>query len=221
VYANAGRSFRPNVGTDFGGNGFEPERSRALELGAKWESADRRVGMTAALFDIRKRSVLTADPVNTGYSVAAGEVGSRGLELDFAGQVSTRWRVNASLVLNDVEVRRGDSALPAGSRLLNVPKVNGSLLAVYEDNWANGQRFGIGGGVTHVGARIGQTATGFELPAYTTAKLVANWRVSATLRATLDVDNLFDTTHYTSSYSRVWITPGAPRTVTLGLQAKF
>jgi iron complex outermembrane receptor protein len=101
VYANAGRSFRPNVGTDFGGNGFEPERSRALELGAKWESADRRVGMTAALFDIRKRSVLTADPVNTGYSVAAGEVGSRGLELDFAGQVSTRWRVNASLVLND------------------------------------------------------------------------------------------------------------------------
>jgi iron complex outermembrane receptor protein len=221
VYANAGRSFRPNVGTDFGGNGFEPERSRALELGAKWESADRRVGMTAALFDIRKRSVLTADPVNTGYSAAAGEVGSRGLELDFAGQVSTRWRVNASLVLNDVEVRRGDSALPAGSRLLNVPKVNGSLLAVYEDNWSNGQRFGIGGGVTHVGARIGQTATGFELPAYTTAKLVANWRVSASLRATLDVDNLFDTTHYTSSYSRVWVTPGAPRTMTLGLQAKF
>ncbi|MDR7331825.1 TonB-dependent siderophore receptor [Roseateles asaccharophilus] len=221
VYASAGRSFRPNAGTDFGGNGFDPERGRALELGTKWESTDRLIGMTAALFDIRKRNVLTADPVNTGYSVAAGEVASRGLELDFAGQVSTHWRVNASLVFNDVEVRRGDSALPTGSRLLNVPKVNGSLLAVYEGALDNGQRYGIGGGVTHVGARIGQSATSFELPAYTTAKLVAHWRISSTLRATLDVDNLFDTTHYTSSYSRVWVTPGAPRTFTLGLQAKF
>lgn len=221
VYASAGRSFRPNTGTDFGGHGFDPERGRALELGTKWESTDRRIGMTAALFDIRKRKVLTADPVNTGYSVAAGEVGSRGLELDFAGQVSSHWRVNASLVFNDVEVRRGDSALPTGSRLLNVPKVNGSLLAVYEGALTNGQRYGIGGGVTHVGARIGQTATSFELPAYTTAKLVAHWRITPTLRATLDVDNLSDTTNYTSSFSRVWVTPGAPRTVTLGLQAKF
>jgi iron complex outermembrane recepter protein len=221
LYASAGRSFRPNVGTAFGGQGFEPESGRALELGSKWESDDRRMGMTAALFDIRKRNVLTADPVNTGYSVAAGEVGSRGLELDFAGQVGTHWRVNASLVFNDVEVKRGDAALPAGSRLLNVPKVNGSLLAVYEGTLGNGQRFGVGGGVTHVGARIGQTATNFELPAYTTAKLVAHWRITPSLRATLDVDNLFDTTHYTSSYSRVWVTPGAPRSASLGLQAKF
>ncbi|MFN3305330.1 MAG: TonB-dependent siderophore receptor [Roseateles sp.] len=220
VYASAGKSFRPNVGTDFSSQAFAPESGRALELGAKWESVGQRMGLTAALFDIRKRNVLTADPVNTGYSIAAGEVGSRGLELDFAGQVSTAWRVNASLVWNDVEVRR-DTTLPAGTRLLNVPKVNGSLLAVYEGAFSNGQRYGLGGGVTHVGARIGQTATSFELPAYTTAKLVGHWRISPTLRATLDVDNLFDTTYYTSSYSRVWVTPGAARTVTLGLQAKF
>lgn len=226
VYASAGKSFRPNVGTDFSGQAFAPESGRALELGAKWESAGQRMGLTAALFDIRKRNVLTADPAaltdpsRTGFSVAAGEVGSRGLELDFAGQVSTSWRVNASLVLNDVEVRR-DTTLPAGTRLLNVPKVNGSLLAVYEGSFANGQRYGLGGGVTHVGARVGQTATTFELPAYTTAKLVGHWRISPTLRATLDIDNLFDTTYYSSSYSRVWVTPGAARTVTLGLQAKF
>lgn len=221
VYASAGRSYRPNVGTDVQARSFDPEQGRALELGSKWESSDRRIGMTAALFDIRKRNVLTADPVNTGFSVAAGEVSSRGLELDFAGQLSTHWRLNAALVVNDVEVKRGDAVLPAGSRLLNVPKVNGSVLAVYEGSLDNGQRFSVGGGVTHVGARIGQTATSFELPAYTTAKLVANWRISATLRATLDVDNLFYTTHYTSSYSRVWVTPGAARTHTLGLQAKF
>ncbi|XAH21849.1 TonB-dependent siderophore receptor [Xylophilus sp. GW821-FHT01B05] len=229
VYANAGRSFRPNAGADAQAQAFAPESGRSMELGTKWESQDRRLGATAALFDIRKRNALTADPVNSGYSVAAGEVRSRGLEFDLAGQVSRQWRVNASLVLNDVEITR-DNSLEVGGRLLNVPRLNGSVLAVYEDAFANGQRYGMGGGVTHVGKRLGEARTqaqanagtpAFDLPAYTTAKLVAYWRLDARLRLTLDVDNLFDTTYYTSSYSRLWVAPGTARTVTLGLQARF
>lgn len=229
VYANAGRSFRPNVGSDFASQGFEPETGRALELGSKWESADRRIGATAAFFDIRKRNVLTADPVNAGFSVAAGEIRSRGLEFDLAGQLSANWRLNASLVLNDVEITQ-DNSLEVGGRLLNVPKVNGSVLAVYESALANGQRFSIGGGFTHMGARLGQARTqaeakagtpAFELPAYTTAKLVAYWRIQPKLRLTLDIDNLFDTHYYTSSYSRLWVAPGTARSATVGLQAKF
>ena len=229
VYANAGRSFRPNAGTDVAARGFEPETGRALELGTKWESADRRMGATAALFDIRKRNVLTADPVNSGYSAAAGEIRSRGLEFDVAGQLTTHWRLNASLVLNDVEITK-DNTLEVGGRLLNVPRVNGSVLAVYENAFANGQRYGIGGGFTHVGRRLGQARTqaeaaagapAFELPAYTTAKLIAYWRINPALRLTLDVDNLFDTTYYSSSYSRLWVMPGTARTLTVGLQARF
>ena len=229
VYANAGSSFRPNTGSDAAGRSFDPEKARALELGAKWESADQRLGATAALFDITKRNVLTSDPLNAGFSVAAGEVRSRGLELDLAGRLGTHWRLNASLVMNDVEVTR-DNTLQAGGRLLNVPRVNGSVLAVYEDQLANGQRWGLGGGVTYMGKRLGQARTqaeanagtaAFDLPAYTTAKLLAYWRLSPTVQFTLDVDNLFNKVHYTSSYSRVWVTPGAMRTVTAGLQAKF
>ncbi|KQP46201.1 TonB-dependent siderophore receptor [Pseudorhodoferax sp. Leaf274] len=229
VYASAGRSFRPNTGSSAAGNAFSPETGRALELGTKWESADQRIGATAALFEIRKRNVLTSDPANAGYSIAAGEVRSRGLELDLAGQLSTHWRVNASLVFNDVEITR-DNNLQVGGRLLNVPRVNGSLLAVYEDALANGQRYGIGGGVTHMGQRLGQARTqaeanagtaAFDLPSYTTAKLVAYWRVTPTLRLTLDVDNLFDATYYTSSFSRLWVAPGMERAITVGLQAKF
>jgi iron complex outermembrane receptor protein len=229
IYGNAGRSFRPNTGSDAAGSGFEPEAARALELGAKWESADKRMGATAALFDIRKHNVLTSDPGNAGFSVAAGEVRSRGLELDLAGRMGTNWRTNASLVFNHVEVTR-DNALETGGRLLNVPKVNGSILAVYENLLANGQRYGIGGGMTHVGKRLGQARTqaeanagtpAFDLPSYTTAKLMAYWRLGPKLNLSVDVDNLFDVTHYTSSYSRVWVTPGSARTVTVGLQAKF
>ncbi|TAG46131.1 MAG: TonB-dependent siderophore receptor [Betaproteobacteria bacterium] len=229
LYANAGRSFRPNVGADVTARGFDPETGVAVELGAKWESANKRIGATAALFDIRKKNVLTSDPKNAGFSIAAGEIRSRGAELDFAGQVTKNWRVNSSLTLNDVEIIR-DNTLEVGGRLLNVPKVNASMLAVYEGVFANGQRFGIGGGVTHTGKRLGQARTGaeatagtaaFELPAYTTAKLDAHWRVNPTLHLTLDVDNVFDKDYYTASFSRLWVTPGTSRTITLGLQAKF
>ena len=229
VYANAGRSFRPNVGSDIAARSFDPETGRALELGTKWESENRRMGATAAYFDIHKQNVLTADPLNAGFSAAAGEIRSRGLEFDFAGQLSTHWRINASLVFNHVDITK-DNTLEVGGRLLNVPRINGSVLAVYEDAFANGQRYGIGGGATYVGQRLGQARTqaeanagtpAFDLPSYTTAKLVAYWRLNPKLRVTLDVDNLFGTTHYTSSYSRLWVTPGTARTITVGLQAKF
>ncbi|CAM3687275.1 TonB-dependent siderophore receptor [Paracidovorax anthurii] len=233
VYANAGTSFRPNSSftSSVGRNGLQldPEKGRALELGVKWESADQRLGATAAVFDITKRNMLTTDPLDANFQITAGKVRSRGAEFDLAGQLSTHWRLNASLVLNDVEVV-SDNTLEIGGRLLNVPRVNGSVLAVYEDALAGGQRYGVGGGVTHVGKRLGAARTqaeatagtpAFELPAYTTAKLVAYWRLTPTMRLTLDVDNVFDKTYYTTSVSRLWVTPGTARTVTVGLQARF
>jgi len=229
VYANAGKSFRPNSGTDAAANGFDPETGRALELGAKWENAEKTLGASAALFDIRKRNVVTGDPANPGFSAAAGEVRSQGAEFDLSGQVSRHWRMNAALAYTDVTITR-DNTLQVGGRLLNAPRVNGSLLALYENALANGQRYSFGGGVTHVGKRLGAARTqaeanagtpAFELPGYTTAKLVAWWQVSPKVRLTLDVDNLFNQTYYASSYSRVWVAPGTSRLVTAGLRAQF
>ncbi len=229
VYANAGRSFRPNAGVDAAGGAFAPEQGRSLELGSKWQSADGKLGATAALFDIRKRNVVTTDPANAGFSVAAGEVRSRGAEFDVAGQLAPRWRLNATLSLNAVEIAR-DNTLEVGGRLLDVPKATASLWLRYEDALADGRRYGLGGGLTHVGRRLGEARTraqaaagtpAFELPAYTTAKIAAWWRITPAMRLTLDVNNVFDTTYYTSAYSRVWVAPGTARAVVVGLQANF
>ena len=61
----------------------------------------------------------------------------------------------------------------------------------------------------------------FALPGYAIGKLVAYWHLSARTRLSLDVDNLFDRTYYTNSYQSTWVSPGAARSATLGLQAKF
>ncbi len=76
------------------------------------------------------------------------------------------------------------------------------------------------GGFSHVGERTGDTGVPV-LPAYTTGKLTSYWRISKTLRLSLDADNVFDKTCYASAYNNVWGAPGSPRTFTLGLQAKF
>ncbi len=61
----------------------------------------------------------------------------------------------------------------------------------------------------------------YELPAYTTARLMAYWKSSQNLRFSLDVENLFDETYYASSYDMYWVTPGTPRTIMLGIQMRF
>ncbi|GIZ53319.1 TonB-dependent siderophore receptor [Noviherbaspirillum aridicola] len=229
LFANAGKSFRPNSGADAAGGAFDPESGTATEVGAKWEDAVRSLGASLALFNITKRNVLTSDPFNTGFSIAAGEVRSRGFDLDVSGQLSANWRLSASLAYIEAEVKR-DNLLEVGARLLNVPKLSGSLLLMYEDALAGGGRYGIGGGLAYSGRRLGEARTraqagsgedAFELPSHTTARLAAYWRITPALRLSLDVDNLFDRTWYASSYQRTWVTPGAPRTVVLGLQAKF
>lgn len=228
LFANAGKSFRPNTGSNATGVAFDPESGKAFEAGAKWEAADKTLGATLAFFDIRKKNVLTADPANAGFSIATGEVRSRGMDFDLTGQLTRALRINASFTYNEVYVTQ-DNTLEVGGRLLNVPRVNGSVLLVHEGALGQG-RYGLGGGLTHSGKRLGEARTQaqantgvapFDLPQYTLAKLVAYWRMNRTLRLSLDVDNLFDKTYYTNSFQRTWVAVGAPRTVTLGAQLKF
>ncbi len=220
LYTSIGKSFRPNTGSDASGNAFSPETALAKEAGMKYESNDKRVGATLAVFDITKQNVLTVDPANTFYSIAAGEVRSRGVELDFNGKVAQHWRLTGNMAFTDAVVTK-DNTLPVGSRLINVPKTSGSLLTVYEDVDANGGLYGLGGGLNYVGARTGDTAGSFTLPAYTTVKALAYWQVTPKMRLSFNVNNLFNKQYYASSYSSVWITPGEVRSATLGLTIKF
>jgi iron complex outermembrane recepter protein len=218
VYANASESFRPNTGADAGGRAFDPEQGRSYEVGAKYETLDGRWGATLALFNARKKNVVTADPdpQNAGFSIAAGEVQSEGIELDLSGQLTDGLRLSFAYAYIDAEVRR-DNTLREGARLLNIPRHAASALAVQEIG-----SLGFGAGVNHVGRRSGDIPdSGFELPAYTVVKLLGYYQLTPAARLTVDVDNLFDRDHYVSSYSDLWVTPGTRRSITGSLAYTF
>jgi len=207
AYASVGRSFRPNMGTDANGAAFDPEKGTAHEVGMKWQSPDERLGGSVSLFDIKKNNVLVPNPNNPDFSIAAGEVRNKGLEFELAGQIARNWRVAVSYAY-------------LNSELTQFPRHSGSTFVMHEMPLEDGTLLGLGGGFTHVGERTGDTGVPV-LPAYTIAKLTGYWRISKTLRLSLNVDNVFDKTYYASAYNNVWVTPGSPRTFTLGLQAKF
>ena len=220
LYASAAKGFRPNSGISIANQAFPAERSRSYELGAKLETG--KLTGTVAVYDIRKSNVLTTNPANTDFAIAAGEVGSRGLELDVSGEVARGLRVSGAYAYTDASVTRGDTTIVTGSRLANVPRHSANLLATQQFALGAGTA-SVGGGVQYVGERLGDVAVSsqFALPAYTTARLLASYSPNAKLRLALSVENLFNRSYYASSYSQLWVAPGAERTVTLNAHYRF
>ncbi|MGV7208597.1 TonB-dependent siderophore receptor [Oxalobacteraceae bacterium A2-2] len=220
-YVSAGRSFRPNSGIGINNESFPAERSTAWEAGVKTDSADGKWSSTLALYRIGKRNVLTLNPLDTNYSLGAGEVASRGLELDVAGEVARRLRLSLSYAYTDAHVVR-DNVLRPGTALANVPRHGASLLLVRELQ-VDGKRASLGGGLHYVGTRNGDVAvsSSFRLPAYTTAKLVSSYQATRRLRLSLDMDNLFNRTYYPSAYQPTWVAAGEDRRATVQVSYSF
>ena len=220
LYASAAKGFRPNSGISIDNQAFPAERSRAYELGAKLETG--KLTGTLAVYDIRKSNVLTTNPANTDFAIAAGEMGSRGLELDVSGEVARGLRVSGAYAYTDASITRGDTTIVTGSRLANVPRHSANLLATQQFALGTGTA-SVGGGVQYVGERLGDVAisSSFTLPAYTIARLQASYSPTAKLRLALNVENLFNRSYYASSYSQLWVAPGAERTVTLNAHYMF
>ena len=220
LYASAAKGFRPNSGISVENQAFPAERSRSYELGAKLETG--KLTGTVAVYDIRKSNVLTTNPANTDFAIAAGEVGSRGLEVDVSGVVARGLRVSGAYAYTNATVTRGDNTIVTGSRFANVPRHSANLLATQQFVLGTGAA-SVGGGLQYVGERLGDVAVSskFTLPAYTTARLLASYAPTAKLRLALNVENLFNRSYYASSYSQLWVAPGAERTLTLNAHYRF
>ncbi|WGM45915.1 Metal-pseudopaline receptor CntO [Brevundimonas sp. NIBR10] len=238
AYVSWGRSFRFNQGVDVNSAAFAPERGRVWEGGVKYALFDGALNGTVSAFDIEKENVLASDPANAGYSAAIGRARSRGVEADVNLRLSRQLDLTGVYALVDTEVLKdrgsGAQAIPAGTELSNIPRQSGSLFAQWRSSEAESGFYSLGAGVTYVGEREGTpagTATvnsgsgarsaTFRLPDYVIARASAGYQFTPRLSGRIEVDNLFDEHYLASSYSELWITPGSPRTVRIGLKADF
>lgn len=214
AYVSWGKSFRFNQGVDAASNAFAPESGEAWEGGFKYALLDGKLNGTLSVFRITKDNILVADPANSAFQIAAGQARSKGVEFDLNWQATPRFNLTAVYALTDTKITRDTRPPRLGSSLSNVPRHSGALYGYWQSNGDGPGSIGLGGGITYVGSRAGDDVnSGFRLPDYVTARLNLAWQASKAVSLHLDAENLFDAYYLESSFSNVWITPGAPRTI--------
>ena len=217
AHAGFGRSFVLNSGTGRDTQGFAPEQGEGYELGLSgaWDGID----ISLTVFDIDKANILTSDPVDPNFLAPVGNLTTRGIELDGSFQIGEAWRVIATYAWTDA---RADDAAFVSDTVLNVPEHSGSLFAVGRFALANGREVSVMAGASYVGERAGAIdASGLRLPGYWKLKAAADYDLTAHVAARVEVDNLLDEDYAASSYSPLWISRGAPRSIRASLTLRY
>jgi iron complex outermembrane receptor protein len=215
-YAAYAQGFRPNTGFDVQRNPFEPEETESYEVGMKFTALGSALSGTIAVFTMDKTNVITADPVNSGQSVAIGEAESKGVEFDVSGELPAQFRVQLSYAYTDAKSATSvldpdfRKVVEAGDPLINIPKHNASVL-LFKDFDISGRTLTFGAGAKYFSKRLGETGTDFYLPDYTTVRLLGSYDVTENLKISAEVNNLLDEEYWPASYSTLWIAAGAPR----------
>ncbi|MCA6316592.1 MAG: TonB-dependent receptor [Phenylobacterium sp.] len=226
LFAAYGEGFRSNIGATAKGEIFDPEVSRAFEAGLRFTLLEGDLSGTLAVFSMRKSQVLAADPANPGFSLPIGKAGSQGVEFDLNGRLPGGVEALLSYAYVEAEARSDvldpnfSLQIRKGDRLINVPR-HGLNAQLARDFTLGETEVRLGAGVQHVGERLGETATKFELPAYTLVRLFGAWRATERVEVFGEVQNLFDETYYTNSFATLWVQPGAPRTGSVGVRLRF
>ncbi|AJG24155.1 Ferrichrome-iron receptor [Cupriavidus basilensis] len=208
LYASYGTSANPPGANSGLGGGTDqitktnqdlsPERSRNIEVGAKWDTLDRRLSLTSALFQTDKTNARVSDGL--GGIVNAGKQRVRGAELGMAGNLTSKWRVFGGYsYLDAITIDAGSAnASASGLPMVMVPKHNVTLWTYYDVL----PRLSIGGGATISSltyASVSATSRKWT-PGYARFDAVATYRVSKTVDVQLNVQNLFDKKYYSAAY---------------------
>ena len=217
LYLGYGTSFNPSAeGLSLNADTvqLDPEESRTLELGTKWELAGDRLLLSAALFRTEKTNARTEDADE--IVVLQGEQRVAGFEIGLAGSITDDWTVYGGYTHLDSEVVESLDPAEVGNSLGNTPRHSASLWSSHRlaDAWE------VGFGVQHVGARFSNTSNTRQAKAYTLYDAMVSWRASDALVLRLNGQNLSDK-DYADQVGGGHYVPGAGRTFMLTADVSF
>ncbi len=223
-YASYSKSFGANNSSWLAsGDSSPPEIGVQYELGAKRSLFNDRMMISSTLFHLTKSNVLAEDPNDRARMIAIGEVRSRGLEVDVAGQLTRTLNLVASYTHNPVRISR-DTNDPSnqGNRRAGTPLNAASLWLKYAPQGTR-QGWSFGAGLQANGQRQADDANTWQLPGYVTADAMASYHTHVAGHAAevqLNVKNVFDRAYF-DEISSGFASYGAPRSVALSLRLEL
>lgn len=222
LYASYSLAYAPRAGDQLSSltasnKAFDPEQFKNLELGAKW---DIRPDLTAsaAVYQLDRSNVAIADPLDVTKTILVDGQRSKGVELGISGKITGDWSIMGGYAYQDAKITKTQTAtIKAGARLAQVPAHSVSLWNRYNFTPA----LGAGLGLVYRGAIFPSTDNTVVLPGFTRIDAALYYVINKNLNLQVNVENLLDKNYYASANSNNNITPGSPRGVRLGLNAKF
>jgi catecholate siderophore receptor len=187
---------------------LEPERSRTLEVGAKWDGFDGRLLLNAAVFRTDKHNARTPGLPGDPPTVLDGKQRVDGLELGATGRLTDEWSIVAAYAYLDSEVVESNTPSEVGNRLGNVPAHSGSLWSTYDLPGG----FQVGGGLRFVSSRYTNVANTRKVDGYALVDATAAYDLNDRLTLRLNAFNLFDK-RYADQIGGGHFIPGPGRSV--------
>ncbi|HTD65946.1 MAG TPA: TonB-dependent siderophore receptor [Candidatus Limnocylindria bacterium] len=225
IYAAYGNSFNPSAegltlsAAPSAANNLniDPEESRTLEIGTKWDLLDNRLSLSLAVFRTEKTNARTDDPADpTDIVVLDGEQRVDGVEVGVAGRITEQWHVFGGYAYMVSKITESKNRDEVGKELMNTPKNTFSLWTTYDLPWD----LQIGGGVEYTDSRFTSNANTREAPSYVLFNAMAGWNVSKIFTLRLNVYNLADE-EYIGSVGGGHFIPGSGRAGALTASLAF
>jgi catecholate siderophore receptor len=220
VYVGLGTSLNPSTeGLSLSASTalLDPEKSRSVEAGTKWDLPGGRLGMNAAVFNTTKTNARTPG-VSPGDppTVLQGEHTVSGIELGANGNVTDRWQLFGGYTFMDSEITRSNNAAESGKEFGNTPNHSLSLWTTYRLP----RGVDVGGGAQFVGDRFNSNTGTRTAPAYWVVDAMAAYRVSNQLTLRVNGLNLANE-RYIDRITGGHFVPGSGRSVMLTTDIGF
>lgn len=222
VYLSWGTSATPpGVDAGDGADGIavtnqdlQPEHSRNLELGSKWNLLGGRIALSAALFRTQMDNARVATGGRGSPQINAGKQRVDGVEIGVNGKLGERWTVYGGYTHLDSKLLKAAPGDPAslGKRFPNTPADSLSLWTTY----ALTPRLTVGGGAFAMGKVYANPANTKWVPGYTRLDAMASYVVNPHLTLQLNVQNLTDKYYFNEAYTTHYaaVAPGRSAVLT-------
>lgn len=222
TYVSAGTSFNPSAESlTLAANNanLAPETATTYELGGSWDVMEG-LRLNGSVFRIEKRNARTSDPANATLQVLDGIVRVDGFEVSATGRITDDWNVMVGYTRLNSEIVGSNNPAEVGKEFANVAPNTVSLWTTY--NLPMG--FQVGGGLSFVDRRYGNTTNTVQAPSYTRLDAALAWEPAdgalRGLRFQVNALNLGDARTYETVYTG-HVVPGTGRTFVASVAARF
>ena len=221
LYGSYSVSYLPSAGDQFSSltdvtKALEPEGFENLEIGAKWDIADR-VAITTAAYRLDRTNTRAPSPVNPSLTVQTGSQRSTGYELGVSGSVMPAWEIAGGFARQKTVITSTTASAREGATIALVPASTFSLWSKHR----LAPRLSAGLGVVHQTAMYAAIDNAVTLPGFTRYDAGVFATFTPNLRAQINLENLFNARYYPLAHNNNNITPGSPRAVRLSLTTGF